>query len=48
VVEDMTGEIFAVNTEDISIEKRTSKGKTLKNVRGLDIKDCYRPQKAEK
>ncbi len=41
-VEDMTGEIFGLSTEDISIEKRTSKGKALKNVRGLEIKDCYR------
>ncbi len=42
VIEDMSGEIFSVNTEDVSIEKRTAKGKTLKNVRGLELKNCYR------
>ena len=42
VIEDMSGEIFSVNTEEVSIEKRTAKGKTLKNVRGLELKNCYR------
>ena len=42
VVEDMTGAIFTVNTEDLDIvDSAKDKGSYLRNVRGLEIRDCY-------